>query len=147
MKVLVQRVQRAAVAIDGQTVSKIGKGLVLLVGVGMEDDIEDIHFTADKCSNLRIFEDDSGKMNLSVLDIGGQLLVISQFTLCADTKKGRRPNFTDAAPPQKASQLYNRFVDILKKRDLKVETGAFGQRMLVEIHNDGPVTLMVESPK
>ncbi len=147
MKVLVQRVQRAAVSIDGNVASKIGKGLVLLVGVGMEDDIEDVHFAAEKCSNLRIFEDDDGKMNLSVLDIGGELLVISQFTLYADTKKGRRPNFTDAAPSQKASQLYNIFVDILKERDLKVKTGVFGERMLVEILNDGPVTLMVESSK
>jgi D-tyrosyl-tRNA(Tyr) deacylase len=145
MKIILQRVAEAEVTIDDQTVGSIGRGLVLLIGIGHDDTEEQARYLAEKCLNLRIFEDDQGKMNRSLLDVAGQILAISQFTLYGDTSKGRRPGFSDAAPPEKAELLYERFVDFLREGGVTVETGRFGEHMLVRIHNDGPVTLILEA--
>jgi len=146
MKVLVQRVSKAQVAVGDQICGQIGPVLVLLIGCHAEDDDQALHFVAEKCAHLRIFADDQGKMNRSVIDIGGSILAISQFTLYADCRKGRRPGFADAAPPELAEPLYERFIQRLEELGLEVARGIFGAHMEVEIHNDGPVTLMVESP-
>lgn len=145
MKALLQRVARASVTVNGELVGKISRGLVVLVGVANEDTEKDVQYLADKAVNLRIFPDDAGKFNLSALYVRGELLVISQFTLLADARKGRRPSFTDAAPPLLAEELFKQFVDAVRKTGLKVETGRFQQHMVVEIHNDGPVTVMLDS--
>ena len=146
MRALLQRVSRAAVHVDGETVGEVGRGLLILLGVGSQDRPDDVDYVAEKVANLRIFDDDEGKMNLSVLDVGGGALVVSQFTLYADTSRGRRPGFTHAAPPELAQSLYEAFTDALRDLGVSVATGVFGARMHVEIHNDGPVTLVVESP-
>jgi D-tyrosyl-tRNA(Tyr) deacylase len=145
MRVLVQRVSRAGVSAGGSRVSEIGRGLVLLVGVGVGDTPEDASAAADRCAHLRVFEDEAGRMNRSVLEAGGEVLAISQFTLYGDTRRGRRPSFTEAAPPDRAAPLYEAFVARLRGMGLRVGTGIFGAHMEVEIHNDGPVTLVVES--
>ena len=145
MKVVVQRVSSAAVRVDKKEVGKIGNGLLLLVGIAEKDSETDVQFVANKCSDLRIFQDEDGKMNRSVLDVGGEILAISQFTLLGDTRKGRRPSFIDAANPEKAEKYYNIFNQILINRGLHVETGVFGAMMDVELTNAGPVTLIVDS--
>jgi D-aminoacyl-tRNA deacylase len=145
VKVLLQRVTRASVAINGQVVGSIGLGLVILVGVANGDTEKDTAYLAEKTVGLRIFSDADGKFNLSALDIKGELLAVSQFTLLADARKGRRPNFTDAAPPEAAKYLFDHFVALLKNSGLKVETGRFQEHMMVEILNDGPVTIMLDS--
>ena len=145
MKALVQRVSRASVTVDGEVVGKIGRGLVVLVGVASEDTEKDVNYLVDKVAQLRIFSDDAGKFNISSLEIGGEMLLISQFTLLADTRKGRRPSFIDAAPPQQAESLFNLFVRRMRSTGLKVATGRFQAHMLVEIYNDGPVTIMLDS--
>src|SRR5574341_680988 len=144
MRALIQRVAHASVMVDGQVVSKIGKGLLILLGVGHGDGEEQVNFLAEKVANLRIFEDDQGKTNLSVLDVKGEALVVSQFTLYADTRKGRRPSFTDAASPEVAEPLVNRFIEFLRGHGVPTLGGKFGEHMLVEIHNDGPVTIWLE---
>ncbi|MBN1369923.1 MAG: D-tyrosyl-tRNA(Tyr) deacylase [Dehalococcoidaceae bacterium] len=145
MKALVQRVSSASVRVDGETVGAIGRGLCVLVGVAAGDTQEDIDYLVNKLVNLRIFADETGKFNLSIIDNGGQLLLISQFTLLADTRKGRRPSFTGAAPPEEAEALFNKFVQACRQSDVKTETGRFQAMMLVEINNDGPVTVMLDS--
>ena len=145
MKALLQRVTSASVTVDDKLVGQIGQGLVVFVGVAAGDTEEDARFLAQKTVDLRIFADETGKFNLSALDIKGELLVISQFTLLADTRKGRRPSFTDAAPPAEAETLFQRFVEQASSTGLKVETGRFQQYMHVEIHNDGPVTVLLDS--
>ena len=145
MKALLQRVTGASVSIEGEMVGRIGRGLVVFVGVAGGDTEADARYLAQKTVNLRIFADDSGKFNLSALNINGELLVISQFTLMADTRKGRRPNFIEAAPPEQAEKLFEDFVSEVQASGLKVETGRFQQYMQVEIHNDGPVTIMLDS--
>jgi len=145
MRALVQRVTKASVSIEGEVVGKINKGLVILLGVKNGDTASDAKFLADKCVNLRIFADDNGKFNLSALDVSGELLAISQFTLYGDTRKGRRPSFVEAAPPEISEPLYEKFVEYLKESGLRITTGKFGAMMLVEIHNDGPVTILLES--
>lgn len=145
MRVVVQRSKEASVTVDGQVVGQIPFGLTLLVGVTHEDTEKDCAYLADKIANLRIFEDESGKMNVSVRDIGGQILSVSQFTLYGDCRKGRRPNFMDAAKPEHALVMYEAFNEELRKQDLHVETGVFGAMMDVRLLNDGPVTLIVES--
>lgn len=145
MKVVVQRSKEAKVIIDGDTVGSIDFGLVLLVGLTHEDTESDIAWMADKVANLRIFEDESGKMNHSVTDIGGQLLSVSQFTLYGDCRKGRRPNFMKAARPEQAEELYDKFNEALRTLGLVVETGRFGAMMDVKLVNSGPVTLILES--
>lgn len=145
MKALLQRVSAAQVSVGEEVVGKIGRGLVVLVGVALDDSEKDAQYLAQKTVNLRIFPDETGKFNLSALDIGGELLVVSQFTLLADTRKGRRPSFTDAAPPPQAEALFEAFVREAKATGLKVETGRFQQYMHLEIHNDGPVTIMLDS--
>ena len=147
MKALIQRVSRASVSVGEEVVGEIGPGLVILLGVARNDSEQDAQVLADKIINLRIFADDKGKFNLSALDSQAELLVVSQFTLLADTQKGRRPSFIDAAPPEIAEPLCQRFIDILRASKLKVETGRFREHMLVEIHNDGPVTLWLDSRK
>ncbi|TEB13086.1 D-tyrosyl-tRNA(Tyr) deacylase [Pelotomaculum sp. FP] len=148
MRAVVQRVVRGSVTVEGQTMAReIGPGLVVLLGVGYGDAASDACYLAEKIANLRIFEDDQGKMNLSVLDTAGSVLAISQFTLYGDCRKGRRPGFSDAAAPEEALALYNKFVKELEKAGLKVATGCFGEHMVVEIINDGPVTLLVDSDK
>jgi D-tyrosyl-tRNA(Tyr) deacylase len=145
MRALIQRVSEASVSIDGEIVGEIGKGIVILLGVTHGDIEKDAGYLADKCANLRIFEDENGKMNLSTLDVGGSALIISQFTLYGDTRKGRRPSYTDAALPEKAVPLYEYFIEKVKDAGLNVATGRFGASMNVDIHNQGPVTLMLES--
>ncbi len=145
MRALVQRVSRASVTIESCVVGAINPGLVVLVGVGKGDSEADASYLAEKVANLRIFSDQEGKFNLSALDVGGEILVVSQFTLYASTRKGRRPGFTDAAPPEEAEPLVDTFAQLLRSTGLKVETGRFQQHMLVEIHNDGPVTILIDS--
>lgn len=145
MKALVQRVNRASVTVDGEVVGSIGRGLVVLVGIASEDTEKDVHYLVDKVAQLRIFSDEAGKFNISALEIGGEMLLISQFTLLADTRKGRRPSFIAAAPPQQAESLFNLFVAQMRSTGLKTETGCFQAHMQVEIHNDGPVTIMLDS--
>jgi D-aminoacyl-tRNA deacylase len=145
MKIVLQRVTEASVTINGELVGKIGKGLAVLVGVAIGDTQEDVQYLVEKIVNLRIFADAEGKFNLSALDMKGELLLVSQFTLLAATRKGRRPGFTDAAPPELAETLFDQFVAQAKASGLKVETGRFQQYMQVEIHNDGPVTIIIDS--
>lgn len=145
MRALVQRVKYARVKVGGETVGEIGNGLLILLGVGLEDSEKEAAFVADKCVNLRIFEDDAGKMNRSLIDTGGSALVISQFTLYGDASHGRRPSFSAAAPPERAEQLYLKFVELVKAAGVPVATGRFRAEMAVELCNDGPVTIMVES--
>lgn len=145
MRVVVQRSKEASVTVDGEIVGSIAKGFVLLVGVTHEDTIEDAQFLAEKIANLRVFEDESGKMNLSILDKGGEILSVSQFTLYGDCRKGRRPNFMDAARPEHAVKIYEALNANLEAKGMKVETGIFGAMMDVQLINDGPVTLIVES--
>ena len=145
MKALLQRVTGASVSIGGEVVGRIGRGLVILVGVASGDTEKDIDYLAQKVVNLRIFPDDAGRFNLSALDIKGELLAVSQFTLLADTRKGRRPSFVEAAPPAQAEELFERFVEQIRATGLKVETGRFQQYMQVEIYNDGPVTILLDS--
>jgi D-tyrosyl-tRNA(Tyr) deacylase len=145
MKVVVQRSKNAKVTVQGEIIGEINHGLVLLVGITHEDTILDVQFMVDKVVNLRIFEDEEGKMNNSLLDIGAEILSVSQFTLYGDCKKGRRPNFMLAAKPEYANELYEKFNHLLKEKGIKVETGRFGAMMEVHLINDGPVTLIVES--
>ncbi|MBN2413859.1 D-tyrosyl-tRNA(Tyr) deacylase [candidate division KSB1 bacterium] len=145
MRALIQRVSKASVKVDGKIIGEINKGLVVLLGVNNNDNNDTAGFLANKIINLRIFEDESGKFNLSAMDLGAEILAISQFTLYADCRRGRRPGFTEAAHPDISEPLYNQFIQLLKTSGLKVETGQFGAHMLVEIHNDGPVTIMLDS--
>ena len=144
MRLLIQRVSRASVTVNQQTISSIGKGLLILLGIGHGDWEEQAQFMAEKTANLRIFEDEQGKTNLSVLDVKGEAIVVSQFTLYADTRKGRRPSFIDAALPELAAPLVDRFVELLRSHGVPTQTGQFGANMQVEIHNDGPVTIWLE---
>jgi D-tyrosyl-tRNA(Tyr) deacylase len=145
MRVVLQRVRSARVDIDGETVGKIDNGLLLLVGIAENDDESDVEFVAQKCANLRIFNDDDGKMNRSLLDVGGAVLSVSQFTLLGDTRKGRRPSFINAAHPEKGEPLWEYFNQCLRGEGIPVQTGRFGAMMDVHLLNDGPVTLVVES--
>jgi len=144
MRALIQRVSQASVTVDEQTISSIGNGLLILLGVGHGDGEEQAKFLAEKAANLRIFEDEQGKTNLSVLDVKGEVIVVSQFTLYADTRKGRRPSFIDAALPEVAEPLVARFAELLRAHGVPTQTGKFGAHMLVEIHNNGPVTIWLE---
>ena len=144
MKGLIQRVDEASVTIDGELYSEIGKGLLVLLGIDKEDTIENVSKLADKILNLRIFEDENEKMNLSLKDVDGELLVVSQFTLCGDTKKGTRPSFDKAAHPTVANELYEEFLKYVSKHVKVVKHGKFGAMMKVSLVNDGPVTFMVE---
>jgi D-tyrosyl-tRNA(Tyr) deacylase len=145
VKALLQRVSGASVSIAGKEVGRIGKGLVVFLGVANGDTERDVQYLVPKITNLRIFSDAENKFNLSALDINGELLLVSQFTLLADTRKGRRPSFIDAAPPAQAEELFEYFVAQACNSGLKVATGRFQQYMQVEIHNDGPVTVMLDS--
>jgi len=145
LRALLQRVTSASVSIGAEVVGRIGRGLVVFVGVANGDTAEDARYLAQRTVNLRIFPDEVGRFNLSALDIEGELLVVSQFTLLADTRKGRRPSFIEAAPPTQAEELFERFVEQACATGLKVETGRFQQYMQVEIHNDGPVTILLDS--
>ena len=144
MRLVLQRVRRGRVSVDGVEVAAIGRGLVILAGVGHGDTPEQAVSLAEKVSTLRVFEDAAGKTNLSVQDVGGQVLVVSQFTLYADTRKGRRPSFLDAALPEAAEPIVRRLADALSARGVPTQTGVFGAHMLVEIENDGPVTILLE---
>lgn len=147
MRAVVQRVTSSKVIVDEEIIGSINKGLNILIGISKEDTEEDLVYIKEKVINLRIFEDEADKMNLSLLDIKGEILVISQFTLYGDCRKGRRPNFMEAEGGEKAKVLYGRFVELLRESNLKVETGEFGAHMKVDIQNDGPVTLMLDSKK
>ncbi|MFC4320906.1 D-aminoacyl-tRNA deacylase [Litchfieldia salsa] len=145
MRVVVQRAKNASVVVSEETIGQISNGFMLLVGITHNDTFEDVKYLADKIVNLRIFEDENGKMNLSLLDIGGEILSVSQFTLYGDCRKGRRPNFMEAAAPDYANELYEAFNQELKLRGVHVETGKFGSMMDVQFTNVGPVTLILES--
>ena len=145
MKALLQRVSRASVSIAGEEVGRIKQGLVVFLGVAEGDTERDAQYLVQKITNLRIFGDDEEKFNLSALDVGGELLLVSQFTLLADTRKGRRPSFIEAAAPTQAKELFEYFVEQARASGLKVATGRFQQYMQVEIHNDGPVTILLDS--
>ena len=145
MRALVQRAAAGSVDVAGERIGEIGKGLVILLGVTHYDTEKEAAFLAEKCMNLRIFEDDAGKMNRSLLDVGGEALIISQFTLYGDASHGRRPSFTEAARPEVAIPLYEKFVELCRGYGVRVATGRFGAEMLVSIRNDGPVTILAES--
>ena len=147
MRAVIQRVSSASVKVDGATVGAIGRGLLVLLGVSVDDDERDADHLVDKSLNLRVFEDDDGKMNLSLTDIGGELLVVSQFTLYGDARKGRRPSFIKAAEPERANELYEYFALKIKEKLGSVETGRFQAMMDVELVNDGPVTILLDSFK
>jgi D-tyrosyl-tRNA(Tyr) deacylase len=145
MRAVVQRVSQASVSVEGQTVGRIDRGMVVLLGVAADDSTADAEALADKLLGLRIFDDEQGKMNLALADVGGQVLVVSQFTLLGDCRKGRRPSFTDAAPPELAERLYKHFVELLRSRGVTVATGQFRATMALALVNDGPVTLLVDT--
>lgn len=145
MKVLIQRVKKASVTIDGKLYSSISKGILALVGIEKEDTIEQVQKSAKKIANLRIFPDENDKMNYSLIDINGEILIVSQFTLCGDCKKGTRPSFDKSAPPKIANELYEKFVEEIKTFNIKTQTGKFAAMMDVELINDGPVTFMIEN--
>jgi D-aminoacyl-tRNA deacylase len=147
MRAVVQRVKRAQVSVEGEIVGRIDAGLLVLLGVAHDDSEADADYLLEKIVNLRIFQDDAGKMNRSLLDCNGQLLVVSQFTLFGDCRRGRRPSYSDAAPPEHAEMLYNYLVKQTKSTGIKIETGIFQAMMDVELVNDGPVTLMLDSRK
>jgi D-tyrosyl-tRNA(Tyr) deacylase len=147
MRAVVQRVKRASVTVDGEIIGKIDKGFLVLLGVSGDDTETDAGYCAEKILNLRVFEDGDGKMNLSLLDIGGELLVVSQFTLYGDTRRGRRPSFSSAAPPDQANRLYEYFVSECRRQIVRVETGRFQAMMDVELINEGPVTILIDSQK
>ncbi|MCJ7823600.1 MAG: D-aminoacyl-tRNA deacylase [Anaerolineales bacterium] len=144
MRAVLQRVRRGRVSVDGDTIAAIERGLVILIGVGQADTTSEAEWLAEKCAVLRVFEDTQGKTNLSVQDVGGEVLVVSQFTLYADTSKGRRPSFISAALPETAQPLIDHFIDHLGGLGVAVQKGVFGAHMLVEIENDGPVTIILE---
>lgn len=144
MRAVIQRARAGRVLVDGQTIAAIGAGLVILLGIGPEDNEEKAAAMARKIAMMRIFEDEEGKMNRSVLDILGEAIVVSQFTLYADTRKGNRPSFINSAPPEMASPLVDRFVELLQQQGVPAQSGRFGAHMLVEIQNDGPVTIVLE---
>ena len=145
MRIVVQRVKSGKVSVAGDTIAEIGKGMVILLGIGHEDGEAQARSLSEKVAHLRIFEDNQGKMNLSVLEAGGQAIVVSQFTLYADTRKGRRPSFIDAALPEHARPLVERFAEMLRELGVSTQMGEFGAHMLVEITNDGPVTIWLEA--
>ncbi|MCL6636843.1 MAG: D-tyrosyl-tRNA(Tyr) deacylase [Alicyclobacillus sp.] len=147
MRVVVQRCQHACVRADGEVTGAIGRGLVLLVGVRRGDTVADCQYMADKVAHLRVFEDEEGKMNLDVCAVGGAILSVSQFTLYGDARKGRRPSYADAAPPDVAERLYEAFNEALRAQGLRVETGRFRAMMQVELVNDGPVTILLDSKR
>ena len=144
MKALIKRVKKASVTIDGELYSSVGKGLLIFLGVEKNDEKENAEKLADKIVKLRIFEDENEKMNYSILDVSGEILVVSQFTLCADCRKGTRPSFDNAAPPQKALELYEYFINKIKQYNISLKTGKFRAMMDIELVNDGPVTFLVE---
>lgn len=147
MRAVVQRVSSSEVTVDGRTTGKINKGLLVLLGVTHGDTSKDVDYIVDKTINLRIFEDENDKMNLSLKDIGGEMLAVSQFTLYGDCRKGRRPSFTNAAAPEEADKLYQEFVKKVSEQGINTETGEFGAHMMVDLVNDGPVTILLESNK
>jgi D-tyrosyl-tRNA(Tyr) deacylase len=147
MRAVIQRVSGARVVVEGEAVAEIGRGLLVLLGVGHEDGEAELRYMAEKTAGLRIFEDEYGKMNLSVRDVGGSALVVSQFTLYGDCRKGKRPSFVAAAPPEQAEPMYERFAAMLGEKGLPVRTGRFGAHMSVELSNDGPVTIVLESAR
>jgi len=144
MRAVLQRVRRGRVSVENETIAEINQGLVILLGIGQNDTADEARWLAEKCAALRIFEDDDGKTNLSIQDIGGEAIVVSQFTLYADTRKGRRPSFIHAAAPDIAEPLVEQFAAHLQAQGVPTQTGAFGAHMLVEIENDGPVTILLE---
>ena len=145
MRAVIQRVSRAEVRVEGRTVGSVGKGFLVLLGVARGDEEEDARFMADKVAGLRVFEDAAGKMNLALADVGGGLLVVSQFTLLGDARKGNRPSFVDAAPPEVGDALYQRVCELLRHKRLPVATGIFRAQMEVELTNDGPITILLDS--
>lgn len=147
MRAVVQRVKHSNVIVDNKIVGEIGKGFNVLLGISKDDTIEDVKYLKDKIVNLRVFEDDDGKLNKSLKEVNGELLIVSQFTLYGDCRKGRRPNFMEALGGEEAEKLYLEFVNLCKDELSKVETGVFGAEMLVDIKNDGPVTLIIDSKK
>jgi D-tyrosyl-tRNA(Tyr) deacylase len=147
MRALIQRVRSSQVTVENKLVASIGYGLIILLGVGNRDTEEQAQALVEKITHLRIFEDEHGKFNLSLLDINGEAIVVSQFTLYADTRKGRRPSFTDAARPEVASPLVDIFADYLRAQGVRTQTGVFGAHMMVEIYNDGPVTIWLENDR
>lgn len=147
MRAVVQRVSQAHVTVQGEEIGRIAAGLLVLLGVQTGDSEKDASYLADKIAGLRIFEDDQGKMNLSLLETGGSMLIVSQFTLLGDCRKGRRPSFTDAAPPAEANALYERFCELIRQKNISVATGKFQADMQVTLTNSGPVTMLLESPR
>ena len=147
MRAVIQRTIRSSVTSEGPVTGRIGAGLTVLLGVGRDDDEKDVVYTADKILNLRIFEDEEGKMNQSLLQKGGEMLVVSQFTLYGDVRHGRRPSFTAAAPPDSANRLYEEFVQYVEKQGVRVATGVFQTEMVVSLDNHGPVTILLDSKK
>jgi D-tyrosyl-tRNA(Tyr) deacylase len=145
LRIVLQRVHSALVKVDDEIISRIGKGFLILLGAEIGDTHKQVEYLAEKCVSLRVFEDEKGKMNLALADINGEMLVVSQFTLCADLAKGRRPSFDNALPPAEAKKLYNDFCTIVSHKGIPVQTGSFGAKMAIELVNDGPVTLVLEN--